>query len=58
MRSLLVIAALVLTTQAVKLNDDLFDEGEEDKEILKSIAYAEKQHAHSMGVPKKVRDPN
>jgi len=30
MRSLQVIALLLLTTQAVKLNDDLFDEGEED----------------------------
>ena len=58
MRSLQVIALLLLTTQAVKLNDDLFDEGEEDQSIMQSIAYAEKKMGKSMGTPKKVRDPD
>ena len=59
MRSLQVLALLMLTTQAVKLTDDLFDEEESDnKEIMQSIAYAEKKMGKSMGVPHKVRDPD
>ena len=58
MRSLQVLALLLLTTQAVKLNDDIMDEGEEDRSIMNSIAYAEKKMGHSMGTPKKVKVPD
>ena len=58
MKYVQIVAMLLLTSQAVKLNDDLFDEGEEDKEIMQSIAYAEKKMGKSMGTPKKVHDPD
>ena len=61
MRSLLVIAALLLTSQAIKLTskyDDLFDNEEHDnREIMNSLASAEKAIGQKMDTPKKVRDP-